>query len=69
MLEAVLDDFQDDENAVESFILQLLHNADILPPNVVLGTSVISIMDVGRDILSQSCNFYHCIGHNSDFAH
>ncbi|CAI8026301.1 Deleted in malignant brain tumors 1 protein [Geodia barretti] len=46
MLEIVLDDFRNSEDAVESFILQLLHSADILPQNVVLGTAVIRVMNV-----------------------
>ena len=55
MLEIVLDDFRNSEDAVESFILQLLHSADILPQNVVLGTAVIRVMDVGMYNTDFSC--------------
>ena len=61
ILEIVLDDFHSIEDAVESFVLQLLHNADILPPNVVLGTTVISIMNVGECSLLASCYSGHFV--------
>lgn len=51
IIEVTLDEFgKETDSSVESFALQLLHDANILPPNFVLGTTVISMIDVGESL-------------------
>lgn len=47
-LEAILDEFGHDNDTFESFRLNLIHLPDILPQNIVLGATVITIEDVGE---------------------
>ena len=49
-----LEAFRDDEQGreeFESFLLELIHGANILPDNIVLDETVITIMDVGVFIM------------------
>ena len=46
-LEAFRDDEDKTEDEFESFRLEIGHGAGVLPDNVILGTTVITIMNVG----------------------
>ena len=47
-VEAVRDDEDKSDGMFESFRLRLRHGPNILPPNVVLGRTVITIENVGK---------------------
>lgn len=60
-----LEAFRDDEQGreeFESFLLELIHGANILPDNIVLDETVITIMDVGVFINRYVCDYfmYNC---------
>ena len=46
-IEAVRDDEDRRDRMFESFRLRLVHQPNILPPNIVLGTAIITIENIG----------------------
>ena len=46
-IEALRDDEDRRDKMFESFRLRLVHQPNVLPPNIVLGTAVITIENIG----------------------
>ena len=46
-VEALRDDEDRTDEMFESFRLRLIHEPDVLPPNIVLGSTVVTIENVG----------------------
>ena len=46
-VEALRDDEDETDEMFESFRLRLIHEPNVLPPNIVLGSTVVTIENVG----------------------